>query len=92
MISCLSLKLKQVLAEEIGPVQELLDQLEDIPTCPIGQPIGFEIAKRRSKRQPSEYQQFIGQCMKTKGIKSFGEAPKAMKECAAQWRKKNGTR
>jgi hypothetical protein len=40
----------------------------------------------KSKRVPSAYQRFIGDCMKSKHIKGFGQAPAAMRECAAAWR------
>lgn len=96
MISCLSPGLKRILGEELsrsGAVEELLAELEGIPACPGGVPIGFARGKgRRTARQPSEYQQFISKCMKEKRIRSFGEAPAAMRECAAEWRRLRGGR
>ena len=47
-----------------------------------------------SGRAKSEYQVFIGNCMRSKPIKGkpFGEAAKYMKECAVEWRKVKGGR
>lgn len=87
-IACLSARLKRVLGEELGrePASEaLLRELERVPACPRGTLIGF--TGRKGKRQPNAYQQFVGECMKGKDLKSFDQAPKAMRECAARWRR-----
>lgn len=87
-ISCLSPRLKQVLTEELsreGAVEELLRELEDLPECPRGVPTAFGARKSRGR---SEYQQFISECMRSKNIRQFGQAAQAMRECAAEWRKR----
>ena len=88
-ITCLSARMKQVLIEELtreGIVEEFLRELEDVPECPHGVPIAFERAKKGARR--SEYQEFISQCMRSKNIRQFGQAARAMKECAAEWRRR----
>lgn len=88
-ISCLSPRLKQVLIEELsreGAMDELLRELEDLPECPRGVPIAFGSTKKGRGR--SEYQQFISECMRAKNIRQFGQAAQAMRECAAEWRKR----
>jgi hypothetical protein len=90
MISCLSKQLKQVVAQELerSGLEELISELETVPVCPSGIPIEFTKGRAgKSKREPSKYQKFIGECMRSKNIKSFGQAPQAMRECAAEWRK-----
>ena len=94
IISCISEDLKKVLSEEIS-VNALLDELQLIPECIDGAPIGFgkgsKVQGEKKKREPSAYNIFVSQCMKSKNIKGFGEAPKAMKECAVEWREKKKT-
>ena len=77
-------------------VKELLETLDDaevdkllkeIPDCPIS--AGIELCPvTKGKRAPSAYQQFVSVCMKSKAPDgmSFGEAPKYMKQCAAEWK------
>ena len=35
----------------------------------------------------SGYNLFIGECMRNAGIRSFGEAPDAMRRCVEEWKK-----
>ena len=94
IISCLSKELKQVIKDKLEnkALDELITGLETIPACK-GSPIGFSEGadkKRKQKREPSEYQKFIGACMKEKKVKSFSDAPIAMKNCAREWRELRG--
>jgi hypothetical protein len=64
--------------------------LDEIPEC--DDPEGMTVCGIRKKRTRSGYQVFIGECLKTKGLKGqpFGAAASKMKECAEEWRlKKN---
>lgn len=86
MITCLSERMRKLMRKELehaSVADKLTKELENIPGCRDGAPIGFE--KERT-RQPSAYQQFISQCMKAKNLKGFGESSQAMKECASRWR------
>ena len=88
VISCLCDQWKSDLGKQLPP--NLARQLATLPACPDDAPIGF--SAKRGKRQasgtrrPSPYQEFISQCMREQGIKSSGEAPAAMRHCAAAWR------
>lgn len=88
-INCLSKELKAAIREKLedknpNALDELLSELEAVPPCSL---IGFTHGRRKGTREPSEYQKFIGECMRKKNIKSFGQAPAAMRECAAEWRR-----
>ena len=60
--------------------------LETIPDCSNSLELSMCV---KAKGKKSEYQVFIGNCMRSKPIKGkpFGEAAKYMKECAVEWRK-----
>lgn len=73
--------------------RELYAYLESIPVCdePDSLEVCFVKSTRRGggeKREPSEYNKFIGSCMKGKNIKGFGKAAPALRECAAAWKKR----
>lgn len=55
-----------------------------IPDC--SSPVDIQICGSRRGRSP--YQQFIASCMKGKQIRSFAEAPQAMRECGQEWRQR----
>ena len=59
----------QTLMEEIRELKEVIYEIRDM------------LRKKRSKRAPSEYNIFIGECMKQ---------GKTMKECAIEYRKRKG--
>lgn len=71
----------------------IFNELEALPDCEGELPVDFADAraaktpKGRKKRKPSGYNLFVSDCMIGKKVKSFGEAPKAMKECGLEWRK-----
>jgi hypothetical protein len=65
---------------------ELEKTLESIPTCSRNVIVEFCPPRPGTKRARSEYQEFISKCMKGKNIHGFGQAPAAMRECAAEWR------
>jgi len=75
-------------AIKLGDVA-LNDMLAKIPDCPGAREIQF-CGNIKGTRPRSAYQEFVSTCMRGKNIKGFGEAPKAMKECAADWRKSKG--
>jgi hypothetical protein len=58
--------------------------LARIPDCPQGE--ALNVCGRRGTRQPSAYQQFVGQCLREKKVKSFADAPAKLKQCASEWR------
>lgn len=102
-LSCIGPQAKSAIAEEIGRAAitetekvELNQFLKTFPTCGTGIPIEIGEVQtgkkgKRAKRAPSAYNLFIGQCMKGKKIKAFGEASGKMKECASEWRQRKGT-
>lgn len=61
--------------------------LETVATCPAGEIMNL-CSGSSKKRAPSAYQQFIGECMRSKPIKGkpFGTASKYMKECSLEWK------
>ena len=81
---CLGSDIKAVILKEIPSLKDVLGKVADCPG-----PRSLELCGR-GKRQPSAYQEFVGQCMKGKSIKSFAEAPQAIRSCAAEWRERKG--
>ena len=75
---------------------EQVSMMLELPQCPddkflmVGEVTGGVSRGRKSggKRAPSAYNLFIGECMKRGKIKSFGEAPQKMRECAVEWKQK----
>lgn len=105
MISCVSAAVKKsmldILSDEVrkdptGMIDELIDQLLEIPSCDDNMPIGFGKMKKSKKtksdgapRKKSAYNEFVRTCMKGKRIKETGiKASEAMKECAVEWNSK----
>ena len=86
-VPCLSPEVKAAIKEKIkDPAVNNL--LATVPDCSSPEMINLCGSKPRTK---SAYQVFVSDCMKGKKIKSFGEAPVAMKACALEWReRKNG--
>jgi len=62
--------------------------VDEIPECE--DPEGITVCGIRKNRTRSGYNIFIGECMKTKGLKGqpFGAAAPKMKECAQAWKEK----
>lgn len=83
-VPCLSSRIKQLIKDGFNDpaVNNLLSQ---VPECDNGREIDLCVTGK-GKRTRSEYQTFVSTCMKSKHIKGFGEAPKAMKECASEWK------
>lgn len=93
---CMGTQLKRHLLAVIDS-EEIAKKVITIPECE--DPQGIEICECKATRTRSKdgvtrvrtaYQEHISQCMKSKNIKGFGQAPAAMKECAAQWRAQKG--
>lgn len=82
-ISCISKDIKTLLSREIQD-KETLKLLDSLRTCPEGDPLLLSEEKRRAKRKASEYNLFIGACVK----KGAGDTPvsQRFKACAQQWR------
>ena len=82
---CIGASLKQVVLEN-NP--ELASVLTSIPDCKLPLDIKF-CGVGKAKRPRTEYQQYVSDCLKRHdGVKSFGEAPAKMKECAREWRER----
>lgn len=86
-VPCMSEALKKVVREFTNDPQTN-SILETVATCPVGEILNLCQGK---KRQPSAYQLFIGDCMRSKPIKGkpFGTASKYMKECSLEWRERS---
>lgn len=78
---CLAAEVKQAILKEFGSEVETI--LASIPDC---KPPELINVCGRKKRGGSAYNLWIGSCMKSKGIKSFSDAPAAMRACAKEWR------
>lgn len=92
-VPCMSENLKKLI-RTFTDDETTRRQIDEIATCSIGEimelcPGQARDRRRGGKREPSAYQVFIGQCMRSKPIKGkpFGEAAKFMKECSLEWRK-----
>ena len=89
--TCISKNVKDLLAERF-PV--LRTKIDNIPECAQPSDINLCAAptdgRKRSKREPSAYNMFIGKCMKDQNIHGRAEAPEAMRICAAAWQRSKG--
>ena len=102
VIVCLSPVIKAMIVAEAENAkidwrakEEIKKLMEEFPDCEEGTPIDYdevdeikEDSIQKKKRKPSEYQKFIGECMRKAGIKSFSEAPQAMKACVREWKER----
>jgi len=84
-IPCLSKEFKDAINKEFknDRVAAMLDEIE---TCKPGHLINLcprSSRGEKQKREPSAYQQFVGQCLREKHLHGFD--PGAMKDCAGQW-------
>lgn len=97
MITCLSTGLKKILEAESHHIEDAaakrtFDQLvQAVPDCKNGAVVGLETENHtskpgRSKRAPSPYTLFIGQCIKERPKDQ--PVPQAMKGCALKWRER----
>lgn len=66
--------------------------LESIDDCKGAREVNLCKGGKTSKgnRGKSAYNVFIGECMTRQKISKFGEAPAAMRKCAAEWRENKG--
>ena len=82
---CLGVEVKDAIHELRDISLDIL--LDKIPDCP--DPLGIDLCVK-PPRAKSEYQIFIGECLKTKPLKGkpFGEASKYMTECAVEWKRR----
>lgn len=103
VMTCLCEELSGILIAELEANDDLpkrikepaLASIASLPACPDGSWAKSEYRKPdkpKQKKPPSEYNQFISSCMKKQGVKSFAEAPEAMRKCSMEWKekKKNG--
>ena len=74
-IKCISEELRVLLLEEDEKNSKIV---EGIAACSGDEFIEFEAGKGKKKREPSEYNKFIGGCMKGTG--------KAISVCAKEWK------
>lgn len=81
---CISENIKQVIRAGTND-PHIHDVLNKIATCPIESEIIF---CGKTKRAAGPYAVFIGECMKRKKVKKFGEAPQKMKECSLEWKQR----
>ena len=79
---CLGPDIKAAIREKIGgaAIEAMLDR---IPSCDNPQEVTVCGGRGRARTPRT---QFMSQCLKGKHIKSFAEAPQAMRECSKEWR------
>ncbi len=87
-VPCISADLKNLALRLVKDNSKEAEMIAALKTCAKGETINLCSAKQ--KRQPSQYQMFISECMKSKPLKGkpFGEASKYMKECSVAWNAK----
>lgn len=94
-ITCLSPEAKELMAEALSAMGEDGSQIYAVPDCSEGA-VGFGTGAgggRRSsgapktKRAPSKYNLFIGECMRARKPDGRAGATQAMKECAVEWKR-----
>lgn len=88
-VPCLGYRIKKSLVSELG--DSVAEKLKKIPTCEDPLAINLcentpreRVSKPKKTRKPSEYQLFVGECMRERHSKGFD--PNAMKNCAEKWR------
>ena len=97
VLTCISPAIKKILQAEAHHVtdpkmrQTFEALLKETPDCQNGAVVGLETddggsKPRRSKRPPSEYNLFIGACIKERPKDQ--PVPQAMKGCALKWRQR----
>ncbi len=85
--NCMSEDAKAAL-EALGD-QGLNAALANVPECPDGANLRFCAGRGKgAKREPSDYNKFMGTCMKEGGAPKFQDAGKKMKTCAAKWQER----
>ena len=77
---CLGADVKNAILKDLPGLKDILGK---IPDCPAPREVTL---CGRAGRARSAYTEFVAECMRGKKIKSFGEAPAAMRACAAEWR------
>ena len=86
--TCISKDVKDLLSERFP---RLRAKIEKIPECAQSGDINLCAApadgRKRSKREPSDYNRFISNCMKDQNIHGRAEAPEAMRSCASAWQR-----
>ena len=97
IVTCIGSALRNILKAEAHHVTDSKTRetfealLKETPDCQNGGVLGLETdngeAKSgRTKRPPSEYNLFVGQCIKERPKDQ--PVPEAMKGCAVKWRKR----
>lgn len=83
---CISQEIKDLIGRSHPTVRLILAKM---PTCVAPKKIQLCIRggkKEKGSGRKSAYTEFVGNCMRGKHIKGFGQAAAAMKSCAAEWR------
>ena len=97
VVTCISPAIKKILQAEAHHVtdakmrQTFEALLKETPDCQNGAVVGLEAddggsRPRRAKRPPSEYNLFIGACIKERPKDQ--PVPQAMKGCALKWKRR----
>lgn len=97
VVTCISPAIKKILQAEAhhvtdAKIRQTFEALvRETPDCQNGAVIGLEMDNGetkpgRSKRPPSEYNLFIGSCIKERPKDQ--PVPQAMKACALKWRER----
>ena len=97
VLTCISPAVKKILQAEAHHVTDSKTRqtfealLKETPDCRNGAVVGLETddgqtKPRRAKRPPSEYNLFIGQCIRERPKDQ--PVPQAMKGCALKWRQR----
>lgn len=83
---CLGSDIKTAILREIRDpgVEAVVGKVRD-----CDDPVGIELCGKTGRAR-SAYQSHISTCMKAKGVKGFGAAGPALKQCAAEWRASKG--
>jgi len=79
-----------LLALSASVLEEVCEKLElSDEKCQLLADLVDVLCKKERRRSP--YQAFLSKCLKTKGIKKFGEAKEALKACATEYREQKAT-
>lgn len=82
-IPCLGSRVKDIILGEIPELQPTLSKVKD---CPDAEAV--VLCGKGAKRPRTAYTEFVSKCMKSKGVKGFGQAAPAMRECAKEWKER----
>ncbi len=83
-VPCLSPEVKTAIRSGVKD-PAVLESVEKLADCPRG--VGIQLCGKGT-RAKSPYQNFLSDCLKGKGIHSFGQAGPALKACAVEWKRR----